>query len=138
MLGLEFDGGYLGLREKTRPAPDDLVEVKYGWYGTMTGRIGFANDRLLTYIKGGAAVAQIRNTASDLTGAGAITTTDYSSISDGRWGWTVGTGFEYAILPTVSLKGEWLYMDFGKQTSTNIDGDLFQHKDHVHTRSRSA
>ena len=133
VLGLEFDGGYLGLREKTRPAPDDLMEVKYGWYGTMTGRIGMANDRLLTYVKGGAAVAQIRNTVSDLDGTGAIDPTDFSSISNARWGWTIGSGFEYAILPAVSLKAEYLYMDFGKKTSTNLDGDLFRHKDNVNT-----
>lgn len=133
MLGLEFDGGYLGLREKTRPAPDDLVEVKYGWYGTFTGRVGLVMDRLLTYVKGGAAVAQIHNTVSDLDGNGSIDPLDYSSVSNARWGWTAGTGFEYAILPSVSLKSEYLYMDFGKNTSTNLSGDLFQHKNRIQT-----
>jgi outer membrane immunogenic protein len=133
MLGLELDGGYLGLRENTRPAPDDLMEVKYGLYGTFTGRLGFASDRLLSYVKGGAAVAQVRNTVSDLDGTGAVNATDYSSVSGARWGWAIGSGFEYAILPTVSLKSEYLYMDFGKRSSTNLDGDQFQHKNRIQT-----
>ena len=52
VLGAEIDGGYLGARESQRPAPDDLVEVKYTWYGTVTGRAGLAYDRLLPYLKG--------------------------------------------------------------------------------------
>ncbi len=33
----------------------------------------------------------------------------------------------------MSIKSEYLYMDFGKQTSTNLDGDLFQHKNNIQT-----
>ena len=133
VFGVEFDGGYLGLREKTRLAPDDLVEVKYGWYGTFTGRFGLASDRLLSYVKGGAVVAQVKNTASNLDAVGGIVATDFSETSGARWGWTVGSGFEYAILPSWSVKSEYLYMDFGKDRSTNLDGDFFDHRNRVHS-----
>src|SRR5262245_53976008 len=128
VFGTEFDVGYLGARVQHRPNPDDFVETRYGWYGTATARAGLASDRLLSYIKGGVAVAQIRNTASDLTAAGAFTTTDFSQISESEWGWALGTGFEYAILPSWSVKSEYLYMDFGKRNSTNLDGDTFEHR----------
>jgi outer membrane immunogenic protein len=133
LLGAEIDGGYLGVRESQRPAPDDLVQVKYGWYGTFTARGGFVYDRLLTYVKGGAAVASIRNTASDLDGAGAIDPTDFSQTNSTRWGWTVGTGFEYALLPNWTVKSEYLYMDFGTKSSSNLDGDVFQHQNRLQT-----
>ncbi|MBX9774446.1 MAG: porin family protein [Xanthobacteraceae bacterium] len=132
VLGVEADLGYLGLRETVRPAPDDYVSVKYGWYGTVTGRLGFAYDRLLTYVKGGAAVASITNAAGGLTG-GVIDPSDYSAVRKTRLGWTVGSGFELAFAPNWSFKSEYLYMNFGKQTSTNLDGDSFTHKNQVHT-----
>ena len=133
VIGAEADIGYLGIRSTAYPAPDDYVSVKYGWYGTVTGRLGLAYDRLLGYVKGGMAVASITNTASDLTAAGAFNASDYSQVKQTRVGWTVGSGFEYAIAPAWSVKSEYMYMDFGKQNSTNIDGDTFTHKNQVHT-----
>ena len=133
VLGVEVDGGYLGTRETLRAAPDDLIEMKSTWYGTVTGRAGLAYDRLLSYVKGGAVVARISNAASDLDGNGAIDASDYSQITKTKWGWTLGSGFEYAIMPSWTVKSEYLYMDFGKQNSTNLDGDLFQHQNRVQT-----
>jgi outer membrane immunogenic protein len=132
VLGLEADGGYLGARASQQPSPGNLVEVKYGWYGTFTGRAGFAYDRLMTYVKGGAAVAQIRNTASAAPG-GVITTNDFSEVTGTKWGWVIGSGFEYAILPNWNVKSEYLYMDFGTRNSTNIDGDIFEHRNRIQT-----
>jgi opacity protein-like surface antigen len=63
--------------------------------GTATGRAGFAWDRSLAYVKGGAAwtatsYSLYGNTNGALTlGSG---TTDIS-----EWGWTVGAGIEYAL-----------------------------------------
>lgn len=132
VVGMEADVGYLGIRSTTYPAPDNYVAVKYGWYGTATGRLGLAYDRLLTYVKGGAAVASITNSAADFTG-GVIDPSDLTSVKKTRWGWTVGSGFELAVAPSWSLKSEYMFMDFGKHTSSNIDGDSFTHKNQVHT-----
>lgn len=133
VFGLEGDFGYLGLSESSSPAPGNYVDVQYGWYGTITGRLGVAMyDRLLTYVKGGAAVASITNSAGALIGA-TLDPTDYSETKKTRWGWTVGTGFEYALNQSWSVKSEYLYMDFGKFNATNIDGDSYTHKNQVHT-----
>lgn len=133
VIGLEGDFGYLGLRDTIRPAPDDFVSVKYGWYGTITGRLGLAYDRLLSYVKGGAAVASITNAAGNLVAPGVLDPNDFSQSRKTRWGWTLGTGFEYAFAPAWSLKSEYLYMDFGKRRTANLDGDTFEHKNQVHT-----
>jgi outer membrane immunogenic protein len=132
VIGAEADIGYLGIRDTIYPAPDNYVSVKYGWYGTVTGRLGLAYDRLLSYVKGGAAVASITNSASDLNGS-VIDPSDFSESKKTRWGWTVGAGFELAFAPSWSLKSEYLYMDFGKYSATNLDGDSFEHKNQVHT-----
>ena len=68
--------------------------MQYGWYGTITGRLGLAYDRLLTYVKGGAAVASITNSAGDAERRRRVDPSDYSETKKTRWGWTVGSGFE--------------------------------------------
>ena len=133
MFGGEIDGGWLGPRQTLRQG-DDLTAVKYGAYGTFTARAGIAYDRLLTYLKGGAVVANIRNTASDLNSvSGAVDPSDFSQVSKARWGWTIGSGFEYAIASNWTVKSEYLYMDFGTVHGTNVDGDTFSFKNQVQT-----
>jgi outer membrane immunogenic protein len=78
-------------------------------------------------------VAKVTNTAADLDGNGSIDPLDFTQSDKTRWGWTVGSGFEFAIAPQWSVKSEYMYMDFGKRTSTNLDGDTFEHRNRVHT-----
>jgi len=133
VFGLEGDIGYLGLNDNTSAPPGQYVSSQYGWYGTITGRLGVAMyDRLLTYVKGGAAVASITNSAGALVG-GVLDPNDFSETKKTRWGWTVGSGFEYALNQSWSVKSEYLYMNFGKLNSTNLDGDTFTHKNQVHS-----
>jgi outer membrane immunogenic protein len=131
VFGGEIDAGYLNARSRLIQN-DDLTQTRYGAYATFTGRAGLAFDRLLTYLKGGAVVANIRNTASDTDGL-AIDPSDFSQSSRARLGWTIGTGFEYAIAPRWTVKSEYLYMDFGTTRTGNLDGDSFDHKNQLHT-----
>jgi opacity protein-like surface antigen len=62
--------------------------------GTLTGRVGYAWDRSLAYVKGGGAwidttYSVFGNTDALTLGSGSTTLND--------WGWTVGAGAEYAI-----------------------------------------
>jgi outer membrane immunogenic protein len=131
VFGPEIDFGYLGLDSQTTVG-DDLTAVKYSWYATFTGRFGFAWDHALFYLKGGGALAHIRNTATDLDG-GAVDPTDFTEVARARFGWALGGGVEYALAPNMSAKVEYLYMDFGKVTSGNADGDSFSHRNAVHS-----
>ena len=135
LLGVESDLGYLGVSKRavTQGIPsdaDDLVAVKYGWYGTLAGRIGPVWDRSALYLKGGAAVAHIRNTAGDGNGND---TGDFSTVSKTKWGWALGGGYEQIVSPQWSWKIEYLYFDFGKILSGNDDADTFEHRNKVHT-----
>ncbi len=135
VFGVEGDIGYLGLRETISARAGQLrVEAQYGWYGTDHRPARPRRyDRLLTYVKGGAAVASITNSAGLTWPARVVDPTDYSEIKKTRWGWTVGSGFEYALAPSWSVKSEYMYMNFGKFNATNLDGDTFTHKNQVHT-----
>ncbi len=78
-------------------------ETKNTWLGTARLRIGYAWDRWLPYLTGGAAFGNVR-----MTPAGGTTTTE------NRFGWTLGGGFEYAFMGPWSAKIEYLYADLGK------------------------
>ncbi|HEX5779696.1 MAG TPA: outer membrane protein [Xanthobacteraceae bacterium] len=133
LYGVEGDVGYLGVEERAlnRGDGDDLVAFKYNdWYGTLTGRIGPTWDRSALYLKAGAAVARIRNFGGDANGAD---TGDFTSITKTKWGWTIGAGYEQALSPAWSWKLEYLYMDFGKAQSGNLDGNTFEHRNRVQT-----
>jgi outer membrane immunogenic protein len=76
---------------------------------SMTGRFGFAWDRLLTYAKGGAAWTHEKYDISATAGP-------FSAVSETRSGWTVGGGFEYAITNNVTMFFEYDFYDFGTRT----------------------
>jgi outer membrane immunogenic protein len=95
---------------------------KVDFLGTITGRIGWAWDRTLLYVKGGGAVAhdRFRATCDNVVLAGTACTgqpagTLFYSSDDSRWGWTVGAGIEWAFTPNWSAKLEYNYMDFGRE-----------------------
>jgi len=64
--------------------------------------LGYAADRFLPYVTGGAAFGDIKASGPGLTG------TDTTNA-----GWTVGGGIEFAIAGHWTAKGEYLYVDLG-------------------------
>jgi outer membrane immunogenic protein len=78
---------------------------------SVTGRIGYAWDRLLAYAKGGGAWTHDKYdsffTATNAT---------FATASETRGGWTVGGGFEYAIVSNLSMFFEYDFYDFGTRT----------------------
>ena len=78
-------------------------ETKNTWLATARGRIGYAADRWLPYITGGAAFGDIK-----------LTTPGNVSQTVTNTGWTVGGGVEYAFVGQWSAKVEYLYADLGK------------------------
>jgi opacity protein-like surface antigen len=76
--------------------------------GTIAGRIGYAFDRTLVYVKGGGAWVEDRF-ALNLVGVGA----GLYDVDSMRWGWTIGGGVEHALLPNVTVKLEYNYLDLG-------------------------
>lgn len=131
VVGLEADLGYLGA-EDSQADNFAFTKAEYGGYGTVTGRLGYAEDRWLFYGKGGLAFADIKNTAGAIT-AGAVDPFDFTSRQDVRTGWALGAGIEYAFQRDLSMKIEYLHMDFGDDESGNFDGDRFRHENDIDT-----
>ena len=92
-------------------------ESRNRWFGTARGRIGYAFDRWLPYLTGGAAFGDVK--MSPNTGLSETKT---------KIGWTAGAGIEWAFMTNWSTKIEYLYADLGKSTcsaaSCGVDTDV--------------
>ena len=86
----------------------DSDETRIKSLASVTGRIGYAWDRLLVYVKGGGAWER-NDYRVFVTATGATVFTG----RDTRSGWTVGGGAEYAFNNWLSGFAEYDYYDFG-------------------------
>jgi outer membrane immunogenic protein len=102
--GLEGDLDASWIKGSTTVNCGGTCETKNSWLGTARGRIGYAWDRWMPYITGGAAFGNVKVT--DAFGSGSAT----------KIGWTAGLGLEYAFWSNWSTKVEYLYVDLGKTT----------------------
>ncbi len=105
VLGAEADVGY-GRATKTATVGADRVRAEKNWSGTVRARAGYADDRLFVYGTGGLAWASFK-----LQDDNGVTVSKKDTT---RAGWTLGAGAEYAVAQNISVKGEYLYADFGK------------------------
>lgn len=109
VFGLEADAGY-GNASKTVGLGLLDLKTEKTWSGTARLRAGYAFDTVLVYGTGGLAWASFKSTLTDVFG---------NSASDDktRIGWTVGGGLEYGMTKNISIKGEYLYSDYGGTTT---------------------
>jgi outer membrane immunogenic protein len=93
-----------------------IESVDSDWLATARARLGYAMDRTLIYVTGGAAWAKFDFTQQSGPfsgcGGGPLCTVT-SSASGTKTGWAVGGGFEYAFTNNWTLKGEYLHADLG-------------------------
>src|SRR5215468_2825532 len=133
VLGLEGEAGYMRLKgqafdpntivndpggdaTKAQNTPDVLGSAKVGdWYGMVTGRLGYAWDRTLIYVKGGAAFVPTRASVTDVcTTAGQCGNWTISTAgSHTATTWTLGGGIEWAFAPSWSVKAEYMFITLG-------------------------
>lgn len=93
----------------------DTCGNKTDLFASLTGRLGFATGRSLLYVKGGGAYSHTQTTVTNYL----YSPIPPASSSSGRFGWTVGAGFSYAIDPNWFVTAEYGYYNFGKQTYTS-------------------
>jgi outer membrane immunogenic protein len=101
--GLEGDLAWADIKDSVNCGLGLTCETANRWLGTARVRVGYAFDRFLPYVTGGAAFGEVRAT----TTPGGVT------AKDTRMGWTAGAGLEYAFLGNWTAKIEYLYVDLG-------------------------
>jgi outer membrane immunogenic protein len=105
VLGLEVDAAWSDMKYREAFILGTTLEDRIRSMGSVTGRVGFAADAALVYVKGGYAWAD--NRLALLAGA-----TTLFSESRLHSGWTIGGGVEYGFTPNWSAKAEYMYSSF--------------------------
>jgi outer membrane immunogenic protein len=127
VFGLEAQGNWADFKgtNLSQQFAGQSNQTKIDAFGLFTGQIGYAWDRTLFYVKGGAAVTDNKYTAiSTLPPLVGIDT-----ASETRWGAAVGAGIEYAFAPSWSLGLEYDHLFMGNRDINSSTGFLIA--DHI-------
>jgi outer membrane immunogenic protein len=117
VLGYESETGYIGVTGASTFAGSATSTARTsigGLYSTWTARVGYAWDRSLLYVKGGAALATVQTGVTDPTAGAHIDTTGRKYAL----GYAAGAGYEYALDNKWSIKAEYMYLGFDKNITT--------------------
>ena len=127
VVGLEADYGAMNLSGSattgpvqypccppTPTSPNNFTVVqtaKTSWVFTLRPRVGVVFGRFLLYGTAGAAIINVKYTAliTDTFAAAH----ESAAIDETRPGWAAGGGGEYHFAHHLSIKGEYLWTDFG-------------------------
>jgi outer membrane immunogenic protein len=144
VFGLEGDGDWqrwsttriLGAGAVSPFVQGDTFDIRSDWQASARGRIGYAFDRTLLYVTGGAAFTNVKvgaNFPIFTSVAGTVFPATVASDSKTLVGATVGGGFEYAFTNNWSFGVEGRYSWYGNQTfsagslaTVNVGAGVFQ------------
>jgi outer membrane immunogenic protein len=106
VFGLEVDAAWSDLAYREAFILGTTLEDRIRSMGSVTGRVGFAADAALFYVKGGYAWADNR--------LALLNAANVALFSESRFhsGWTIGGGLEYGFTPNWSAKAEYMYSSF--------------------------
>jgi len=127
VFGLEAQGDWANLKGSSLSlAFDDVNRTRVDALGLFTGKVGFAANNVLYYVKGGGAVAHNKADFYAATLPGLPGSTSYT-----RWGWVFGGGLEFGFTPNWSFGVEYDYVGLGSRHeqfsgSTNPVDDIKQ------------
>ena len=120
--GVEVDASWADASGQANPSAAAIAIVPFAvdpnrrfytnerWLATARGRVGYAADKWLWYVTGGAAWSGF-DVNNDLPNGAPGNNGVPTRVN--RTGWIVGLGSEYALLGGWSVKSEWLYANFG-------------------------
>jgi outer membrane immunogenic protein len=102
------------------PGQGDGFETKIDWFGTVRGKLGYANGPYLLYATAGLAYGKLKATQGDIDVNGPIfdPVTGFVSKSETRIGWAAGGGIDVAVAKNLIFGFEYLYVNLGDETVT--------------------
>ena len=128
VLGVEGEVSSTNLKGSNRdPIYPNINQSETNFVGVLSGRLGYAWERLMLYGKAGGAWANSRysdyavnsfTVGVDLLAVTVPSGTKEDAATVNRFGYMLGAGIEYALTPQWSVKVEYQYLDFGKQRTT--------------------
>ena len=126
-LGIEGDLGIMDLTASDKTVFDGhTFQSDYGtWWGTIRGRVGVAMGRTLFYGTGGLAFMDLEEQALGNTAGETALNEDFKT------GWVAGGGIEHALSQNMTLKVEYLHMDFGRFEGVSAGNEAFSFENKV-------
>jgi outer membrane immunogenic protein len=91
---------------------------------TLRPRIGYSMDKVLIFASAGLALTETHYKASFVDSRTSANSVIYSN-SGTRTGWTIGGGAGYAFTQHISVKGEYLYQDFGSSRASGTSANNY-------------
>ena len=105
VVGLEGDLDYASINNTSTTSGPLTSKGNLNFETTIRGRAGYAVNRMLFYATGGYAGGTVHSTVYDVPNGYFNANSNYLN------GFAVGGGAEYAIMPNLSGKVEYLYTD---------------------------
>lgn len=114
VLGLEGDIAWSGVEgpEDQEGTIDEESVARYDWLTTIRGRAGFDLGGVMPYLTAGLAAASITYSDSGI-----------EQFSGTETGYVLGAGVEAMLDDNWSVKGEYLYANFGANAYDDVDED---------------
>lgn len=121
LLGIEGDLGLMDISADDKVVYDGhIYKTQFGpWWSSVRGRLGVAFGSTLVYGTAGVAFMGIDEVSIGNTPGETATNEDFKS------GWVLGGGIEQALNQQVSLKVEYLHMDFGRYEGFSANREDF-------------
>jgi outer membrane immunogenic protein len=112
VFGLEAQGNWADFQGSNVSAafPAFTNRSKIEAFGLFTGRVGYAWNNALLYVRGGGAVASDKYDYFTTVGGLGVGT-----ASETRWGATVGAGLEYGFTPNWSVAVQYDHLFLGSR-----------------------
>jgi outer membrane immunogenic protein len=101
VFGLEGDIDWSGMRG-SGACGGFSCSTRNDYLATIRGRVGYAMDRWMPYITGGAAIGNVKTSIAGL-----------GDTNNTKGGWTVGGGIEASLMGPWTAKVEYLHVDLG-------------------------
>ena len=104
VFGLDVDFSAADIQGTTGAGPcTGGCQTKLAWFHTGRARLGLPFGAFMPYVTGGAAAIGLKDRAGS---------SNESAVDPRLWGWVVGGGLEFMVLPQWTLRAEYLHADF--------------------------
>lgn len=114
VLGTEADlswlGGKRGIDVIVGTGGSQFWTLRATWDASLRATAGYAIDRALLYVTGGLSIIDAKGCGGAVVFNACFAGTSYGST---RVGWTLGAGIDYAISQNWTVRGEYLYANYG-------------------------
>lgn len=124
VVGLELDGAFANIDGRKNGPSSEYIEADLNGILTARARLGYAfgeEKRFLPFVTAGLAAGHYEVGAYGGVTPGDPDLVEGNAVEEADWlfGYTLGAGLEYLVSEGISVKADYLYMNFGGSITTD-------------------